>query len=691
MEKFKNIGECLCFVLYFLSMIIFGGTLGFAYIQFNFSFLSLLIFILFLIVYIQIPGSFIKDLFKIDLKNFLSNAVLGFILGLAILFFQYYLFNFIHVIKFINIVNPIISVIWISKCIKYSKLKKSRITSIQFLDLNTAIIVFLSSIAFFTSMLRLQFEYINPEEASIINIGQDFIWHLGNINALSKEGLPIDPRVFGLIFEYHYFSDLILGICKYITGLAADIQLFSLSPVLITYLVVGAFYAFAIEFIPSQRYRHAFVFISLFTSVALYIVIANNYSMKSMYLDHIFTNVNAVGFSISTFLIGTVVISQFIKNMKPQLTASFIAVMVMIIFICTGMKGPFAAVLVAGLVATSGLLFIKRDNGTKRFLIFTLIVSIVFGLIYLLLLSSPAGGGGVNFSFTDTIERSALGVVNKKQSIILSLIMIICEFILLFNIFAILFIIVGWKLIVEIFKLKNLSHEVIIKWFMLASTIIGCGGFFLLNQSGLSQVYFLFCVIPFIQLFAFEYVINSEHKWIKICFLIAIMIGVGINGCDTVLEISRIYPKLMTTKEEQIDSEWMLHTINSDEYEALLWIRENTPIDAVFISNRQSLNSDRISDEFLNNRFFYYSAYSDRNFFLEGFSYSAIDQESLEAKKDVIQKIFYSKDELKYALLKENQIDYIIEAKINSQQADFLESGITKCFENESVVIYRVD
>lgn len=93
------------------------------------------------------------------------------------------------------------------------------------------------------------------------------------------------------------------------------------------------------------------------------------------------------------------------------------------------------------------------------------------------------------------------------------------------------------------------------------------------------------------------------------------MIGVGINGCDTVLEISRIYPKLMTTKEEQIDSEWMLHTINSDEYEALLWIRENTPIDAVFISNRQSLNSDRISDEFLNNRFFYYSAYSDRNFF----------------------------------------------------------------------------
>ena len=91
MEKFKNIGECLCFVLYFLSMIIFGGTLGFAYIQFNFSFLSLLIFILFLIVYIQIPGSFIKDLFKIDLKNFLSNAVLGFILGLAILFFQYYL------------------------------------------------------------------------------------------------------------------------------------------------------------------------------------------------------------------------------------------------------------------------------------------------------------------------------------------------------------------------------------------------------------------------------------------------------------------------------------------------------------------------------------------------------------------------------------------------------------------------
>lgn len=57
----------------------------------------------------------------------------------------------------------------------------------------------------------------------------------------------------------------------------------------------------------------------------------------------------------------------------------------------------------------------------------------------------------------------------------------------------------------------------------------------------------------------------------------------------------------------------------------------------------------------------------------------------------MIQKIFYSKDELKYALLKENQIDYIIEAKINSQQADFLESGITKCFENESVVIYRVD
>ncbi len=86
----------------------------------------------------------------------------------------------------------------------------------------------------------------------------------------------------------------------------------------------------------------------------------------------------------------------------------------MIIFIYTGMKGPFAAVLVSGLVCTSLLLFIKKDDNAKRFFIFTVVTTAIFCIIYLLLLSSPAGGGGVSFSITDTIERSVLGLLNRS-------------------------------------------------------------------------------------------------------------------------------------------------------------------------------------------------------------------------------------------------------------------------------------
>lgn len=164
--------------------------------------------------------------------------------------------------------------------------------------------------------------------------------------------------------------------------------------------------------------------------------------------------------------------------------------------------------------------------------------------------------------------------------------------------------------------------------------------------------------------------------------------GISINIFDTALEVSRVNTRLVTIKESQ--NEWRLDAINADEYEALLWVRENTPSDSILISNRQSLISDRISDEFLDNRFFYYSAYSDRNFFLEGFSYSGIDEESLEMKKDLINTIFYSDHKQKYALLKANQIDYIIEAKFNSDRVGIQDTNIVKCFENNSVVVYEV-
>lgn len=692
MKNFNNVQLCIIALFYFLSSVISIGTIGFAIINFKFSLLSLLVFICFLLIYIQLPGSLIRKLFKIDLKFSLSNAVLGFILGLGSLFSQYYLFNLLNIIKLIVIIGPMISLISICYFIKGYELRAKRRICNKIFNLNFSIIVFISSIVFFISMLKLQFNYVSPDESPIIKMGQDFIWHLGNINTLSKEGLALDPRVCDMTFKYHYFSDLIFGICKYITGLVADIQMFSLAPFLITYLIVGSFYAFATEFIKCHRHRHLFVFFALFASVATFIVVSGVYSIKSIYFDHIFSNVNAVGFSISVFLIGTVVISQFIKNNHRQLDRHFVGVMIMIIFICTGMKGPFAAVLVTGLVCTSLLLYIKKDDNAKRFFIFTVVTTVMFGIIYLLLLSSPAGGGGVSFSITHTIERSVLGLLNRSifhQSMLLwSPLLIVVEFILLFGVFAILFIGVGWLLLGELFKARRLSSESIMKWFMLASSVIGCGGFFLLNQSGLSQVYFLFCIIPFIQLFAFEYVILSKHKLLKICFLGSMAFGIGINIFDTALEVSRVNTRLVTIKESQ--NEWRLDAINADEYEALLWIRENTPTDSILISNRQSLISDRISDEFLDNRFFYYSAYSDRNFFLEGFSYSGIDEESLEIKKDLINTIFYSDDEQKYVLLKANQIDYIIEAKINSDRVETQDTNIVKCFENNSVVVYKV-
>ena len=59
-------------------------------------------------------------------------------------------------------------------------------------------------------------------------------------------------------------------------------------------------------------------------------------------------------------------------------------------------------------------------------------------------------------------------------------------------------------------------------------------------------------------------------------------------------------------------------------------------------------------------------------------------------KKDLINTIFYSDHKQKYALLKANQIDYIIEAKINSDRVEIQDTNIVKCFENNSVVVYEV-
>lgn len=118
------------------------------------------------------------------------------------------------------------------------------------------------------------------------------------------------------------------------------------------------------------------------------------------------------------------------------------------------------------------------------------------------------------------------------------------------------------------------------------------------------------------------------------------------------------------------------------------WLQENTDKSAIIAGDRWYI-MDPKNDSAA--RYFYYSAFSDRQFFLEGWHYSNLETKRINVLKEKkeISKLLFSIDENdKAEIMKTNNIDYLVVSRFSNPDLEINDKGIELLFENRDIKIY---
>ncbi|MCL1831213.1 MAG: hypothetical protein FWG21_07250, partial [Oscillospiraceae bacterium] len=126
--------------------------------------------------------------------------------------------------------------------------------------------------------------------------------------------------------------------------------------------------------------------------------------------------------------------------------------------------------------------------------------------------------------------------------------------------------------------------------------------------------------------------------------------------------------------------------ITDYEYEAIIWMRDNTLEDSVFVS-------DRI---LLHNKYMYYTAFSERRCFLEGYVYiTSYDEDSLyydeiHKRIEIVDNLYSGSCDITYLkdTMTEYGVDYLI---VSSWQHPNLSYELEMVYENRDITLYRID
>jgi hypothetical protein len=234
--------------------------------------------------------------------------------------------------------------------------------------------------------------------------------------------------------------------------------------------------------------------------------------------------------------------------------------------------------------------------------------------------------------------------------------------------------------------------------------LIGMALYYLTDFSS-GQGYFLFCALPLISVLAFRFfedikaLYGQRKAWIGKVVTILFVIGLcasaetyvqqNIQGVkNAVMEY-----RLEAPTEKPYLNVWQktkYNSISHAEYEAMLWVKENTERDALFATNRKSLFED---SENMASTFFYYSAYSQRHFYVEGAFYSFLryDPEELAKRVKINDAIYDKVNTDRASIARQYGIEYVVASTLIDPDPGLENAEMKEVFENDDVIIYKVE
>ena len=509
----------------------------------------------------------------------------------------------------------------------------------------------------------------------------DQVWHMGNVNMLSNFSLE-NVRCSGRIFLYHFFNDVLIASIKIITRIPAFDLVFYYFPFTLIIVLFLTLKGVADLFLEKGRHIYFIWLVVGSTCASSFLCL---WYPRGAFLNtlsyHLYTNVNAVACGW-IFMLSYVIV--FFRN-ELYRHDSWRGALIpgLIVALCTGTKGPFGFLLSGAVVSSYLLLFIRKETKSWKVPLSSLAAFVV---VYKLLLSS---GSGSLFIFPGYIldATNACLLLNpfrfgRVMNTVLRTVAFPIYFVFLFCGISLFYI---WSLCKQVRVFPTISFE---NLFFHAVVGIGVSLFFLFGHSGQSQLYFFFGAVPFIALLGLlTYQRVEKHRLVRFLFFVGFFVGAStpfFTGLKCVMDKRQEVVKRVFGADET--GELSPNMLTAAEVEGLKWLKNNSEPSDVFITNKFFVDSPADKDA----RWFYYSAFSERPCFLEGYRYLRLDQKRLDEKMEVIASVFSGTHAFNNELLHEEDVHFIVEYKMNENDRKVSSEVGEVLFSNSKINIYAI-
>ena len=261
--------------------------------------------------------------------------------------------------------------------------------------------------------------------------------------------------------------------------------------------------------------------------------------------------------------------------------------------------------------------------------------------------------------------------------------------------------------LIGIFYLKKSNTYLL---FSASSVLCGMVLMNILKQAGSSEVYFLFGIYPVCYISA-GYVICELYKEDKerskralaaISILALVLVGLPTD----IMSSTKLFIGDDATKESQATGFKAAQTfsifnykkgltpdpstvngaiVTPLQYEAYVWLMNNTPEEAIFSDYRYSTN----------NKYFCASIFSQRSCYLEGWGYLTMEDSNNNTdekiRRDTVVRFFNDTKQESFALLLAQEgVEYLIFEKVVTGDWELSDTYVDEIFRNDDVIIYYI-
>jgi hypothetical protein len=681
-KQFKII--CILFSIITFFIVLIGLRL------YNTSMYNIIKYILFQVFFIILPGMLLYRILKFN-KGGIYKFTLSYGFGIVFTILSYFFFYLLNSKQLILYAGPILSFLEIGLFFKgYKRLDKKQVEDNEINVLFQLLAIF--SILVLITLFGLTFSNPMPADVGGTTFNKDLIWTISNAEALVKGYPPMDSHVSGIILKYHYFISVHLAIISYVTKINIVELFYKFFYIGKLLFLVFSSYILSKTFFRDSKKALLFTWVYFFSNCASMSNASTNGYGEFINVNFVHLTDDPFGFELAIpflFLCVSLVIESIrSKSIKiPHIVGVGLFIMAAI-----GSKGPLGAILLLVLIAACIIYGIKKGIQANVVAIIVEIL-VIFVVMYFWLLNVGANTSQIQLGYlvSDTIVKSSIdkltsiGGLNK----LLNLFSIPMHFILFLPFASIPFLLWFYKRLMKI-TLVNLEELII-------GGIAICGilATYILKQIGHSEVYFIMTAIPFIELCAIDWLSKNflkSHGVFKGFVIITLIVSMITTFYMSLFQYEKgknalreVVYKLNFEAAPQDDS------MTKYDYEAMLWLKNNSKQTDIIATNRHYIYEDKNMDTA---QYFYYSTFSERNFYLEGWSniyaYSSkSDKKIIENKIKVNDKIF-SNNETAYKEIENASIKFLVLSKFIDPNLKLTHKNIKNVFENRDVLIYEV-